>query len=59
MQKQYHGVIIEDDSRLSRHGRRYSVSYILDNKQQPAPHKLTSFARSIDDKIVIYPEKTT
>jgi uncharacterized protein (DUF488 family) len=36
-----------------------SVFDILDSKQQPAPHKLTSFARSIDDKIIIYPEKTT
>jgi hypothetical protein len=36
-----------------------SVFDILDSKQQPAPHKLTSFAGSIDDKIIIYPEKTT
>ena len=36
-----------------------SVFDTLDSKQQPAPHKLTSFARRIDDKIIIYPEKTT
>ena len=36
-----------------------NVFDILDSKQQPAPHKLTSFAHSIDDKIIIYPKKTT
>jgi uncharacterized protein (DUF488 family) len=36
-----------------------NVFDVLDSKQQPAPHKLTSFARRIDDKIIIYPEKTT
>ena len=36
-----------------------SVFDILDSKQQPAPHKLTSFACRIDDNIIIYPEKTT
>ena len=36
-----------------------SVFDTLDSKQQPAPHKLTSFAHSIDDKIIIYPKKTT
>jgi uncharacterized protein (DUF488 family) len=36
-----------------------NVFDILDNKQQPALHKLTSFARRTDDKIIIYPERTT
>src|ERR671933_838659 len=36
-----------------------NVCDILDSKQQPAPHKLTSFARRTDDKIIIYPERTT
>jgi uncharacterized protein (DUF488 family) len=30
---------------------------ILDREQQPASHKLTSFAHLTDDKIVTYPEK--
>jgi uncharacterized protein (DUF488 family) len=34
-----------------------SVFDILDSKQQPAPHELTSFARLSDDKIITYPEK--
>jgi uncharacterized protein (DUF488 family) len=34
-----------------------SVFDILDSKQQPAWHELTSFARLIDDKIIIYSEK--
>ena len=34
-----------------------SVFDILDSKQQPAPHELTSFAHLTDDKTIIYPEK--
>jgi uncharacterized protein (DUF488 family) len=34
-----------------------SVFDILDSKQQPALHELTSFAHLTDDKIIIYPEK--
>jgi uncharacterized protein (DUF488 family) len=30
---------------------------ILDSKQQPAPHELTSFARLTENKIITYPEK--
>ena len=36
-----------------------SVYNIINCKQQPGPHKLTLFARLIDDKIVIYPETYT
>ena len=34
-----------------------SVFDILDREQQPASHKLASFAHLTDDKIVTYPEK--
>ena len=34
-----------------------SVFDILDSKQQPAPHELTSFARLTENKIITYPEK--
>jgi hypothetical protein len=36
-----------------------SVFDILDSKQQPVSHELTSFARLTDDdnKIIIYPER--
>lgn len=33
-----------------------SVYDIINSKQQPSLHKLTSFARLVDDKIIIYPE---
>ncbi|MFL6360243.1 MAG: DUF488 family protein [Nitrososphaeraceae archaeon] len=34
-----------------------SVYDILDGEQQPASHKLTSFAHLTDDKIITYPQK--
>jgi uncharacterized protein (DUF488 family) len=34
-----------------------SVFDILDSKQQPAPHELTSFARLTENKTITYPEK--
>ena len=34
-----------------------SVFDILDSKQQPASHELTSFAHLTEDKITTYPEK--
>ncbi|MER5174625.1 MAG: DUF488 domain-containing protein [Candidatus Nitrosocosmicus sp.] len=33
-----------------------SVYDIISRKQRPSLHKLTSFARLVDDKIIIYPE---
>lgn len=33
-----------------------SVYDIISIRQQPTPHKLTSFARLVDDKIIIYPD---
>ena len=34
-----------------------NVFDILDNKQQPASHELTSFARLTENKIITYPER--
>ena len=34
-----------------------SVFDILDSKQQPSSHELTSFAHLTEDKIITYPEK--
>ncbi len=33
-----------------------SVYDIISNKQRPGPHRLTSFARLVDNKIITYPE---
>ncbi len=33
-----------------------SVFNIIDSKHQPSPHKITSFARLTDNKLVTYPE---